>query len=93
MLECGTDVPQDPHLTHGRWVVSEEKAKLLRLMRFWLFGTFIVVWAAITVYIGLFTNRNWWVAVRAGFPIWGITALLCILWYVGYSYYLKRKAD
>ncbi|MCJ7708605.1 MAG: hypothetical protein MUO38_13435, partial [Anaerolineales bacterium] len=59
---------------------------------FWLFGTFIIVWVAITVYIGLFTNRNWWMAIKAGFPIWGITALLCILFYFGYSFYLKRKA-
>jgi uncharacterized RDD family membrane protein YckC len=72
--------------------MSEDKVKLLNLMRFWLFGTFIIVWAAITVYIGLFTNRNWWMAIKAGFPIWGITALLCILFYFGYSQYLKRKA-
>ncbi|MEW6567921.1 MAG: hypothetical protein AB1449_07105 [Chloroflexota bacterium] len=73
--------------------MSEQKTKLLRLMRFWLFGTFVIVWAAITMYIGLFTNRDWWMAVRAGFPIWGITALLCIAWYVGYYYWLKRRPE
>ena len=72
--------------------MSEDKVKLLNLIRFWLFGTFIIVWVAITVYIGLFTNRDWWMAIKAGFPIWGITGLLCILFYFGYSLYLKRKA-
>lgn len=73
--------------------MSEKKVKLLRLMRFWLFGTFIIVWAAITMYIGLFTLRNWWMAIRAGFPIWGITALLCIVWYAGYYFWLKRRPE
>lgn len=71
--------------------MSEEKTKLLNLMRFWLFGTFVIVWAAITAYIGLFTNRDWWTAIKAGFPIWGITGGLCVVFYVGYWYYLKRK--
>lgn len=73
--------------------MSEQKMKLLRLMRFWLFGTFIIVWAAITMYIGLFTNRDWWMAIRAGFPIWGLTALLCIVWYVVYYVWLKRRPE
>ncbi len=69
----------------------ENKEKLLNLMRFWLFGTFVIVFAAITTYIGLFTNRNAWLALRAGFPIWGITAVLCIIWYYGYKWYLNRQ--
>ena len=36
--------------------MSEEKTKVLNLMRFWLFGTFVIVFAAITIYIGMFTN-------------------------------------
>ena len=38
--------------------MSESQVKLLNLMRFWLFGTFVIVWAAITTYIGLFTKRG-----------------------------------
>lgn len=72
--------------------MSEQNVKLLKLMRFWLFGTFVIVLAAITGYIGLFTNRDWLAAFKAGFPIWGITAVLCIVWYVGYSLWLKRKS-
>jgi uncharacterized RDD family membrane protein YckC len=73
--------------------VSNQKDNLLRLMRFWLFGTFVIVWAAITVYIGLFTNRDWFAAIKAGFPIWGITGVLCIVWYLGYAYWLRRRPD
>ena len=80
----------ESQLKGGR-AMSDEKTKLLNVMRFWLFGTFIIVWAAITLYIGLFTDRDWWWAIRAGFPIWGITGALCVLWYFGYSWWLNRK--
>jgi hypothetical protein len=73
--------------------VSEQKTRLLKLMRFWLFGTFVIVWVAITVYIGLFTNRDWFAAIKAGLPIWGITAILCIVWYLGYAYWLRRRPE
>ena len=73
--------------------MSEEKQKLLNLMRYWLFGTFVIVWSAITAYIGLFTDRNAWVAIKAGFPIWGITGVLCIVWYFMYRWWLGRKPD
>lgn len=73
--------------------MSEEKTKVLNLMKFWLFGTFVIVWAAITMYIGLFTERDWWLAIRAGFPIWGITGVLCIVFFFGYRAWLTRKAD
>ena len=73
--------------------VSEKKTKLLNLMRFWLFGTFVIVWAAVTGYIGLFTDRDWWVAIKAGFPIWGITGVLTIVWYYFYKWWLGRKED
>jgi hypothetical protein len=52
----------------------------------------VIVWAGITMYIGLFTNRDWLVAITAGFPIWGITAVLCLVWYFGYRWWLGRRA-
>ncbi|MBI4772430.1 MAG: hypothetical protein HY784_18875 [Chloroflexi bacterium] len=72
--------------------MNDQKKKLLGLMTFWLFGTFVIVWTAITMYIGLFTNRDWLAAIRAGFPIWGITLLLCLIWYFGYRWWLGRKS-
>ena len=70
--------------------MSEDKIKLLNLMRFWLFGTFVIVFAAITVYIGMFTNRDWFMALRSGFPIWGIVGVLCVIWYYGYKFWIGR---
>jgi hypothetical protein len=66
-----------------------DKTKLLNLMRFWLFGTFIIVFAAITVYIGLFVG--WQSALTRGLPIWGVTAVLCVVWYFAYAWWLGRK--
>jgi hypothetical protein len=66
-----------------------DKAKLLNLMRFWCFGTFVIVFAAMTVYIGLFVS--WTTALAQGFPIWGMTAALCVIWYYAYKFYMNRK--
>jgi len=71
--------------------MNDQDKKLVNLMGYWLFGTFVIVWAAITMYIGLFTDRDWSMAVRSGFPIWGITALLCVMWYFGYRWWLARR--
>ncbi len=66
-----------------------DDTQLLKLMRFWLFGTFLIVFVAITVYIGLFVG--WANALMAGLPIWGITGVLCVVFYFGYKWYLGRK--
>ncbi|TFH32645.1 MAG: hypothetical protein E4G99_12470 [Anaerolineales bacterium] len=71
--------------------MSEDTTKRLNLMRFWLFGTFVIVFAAITIYIGMFTNQDWMMALRSGFPIWGIVAVLCVVWYYGYKFWVGRK--
>jgi hypothetical protein len=71
--------------------MTEEITKRLNLMRFWLFGTFVIVFGAITIYIGLFTSRDWIMALRAGFPIWGIVGLLCIVWYFAYKFWVNRS--
>jgi hypothetical protein len=68
-----------------------ENEKLLKLMRFWLFGTFVIVFAAIVTYVGLFTDRSWVTALTASLPIWGATAILCVVCYYGYKWYLGRK--
>ncbi|HQN44047.1 MAG TPA: hypothetical protein PLA25_07925 [Anaerolineaceae bacterium] len=67
-----------------------EDKKLLNLMRFWLFGTFLIVFVASTVYLGLFVNV--WEALKSSFPIWGITAVLCVALYFVYKWILGRKA-
>jgi hypothetical protein len=75
-----------------RIMMNEEKTKLLNLMRYWLFGTFVIVFAAITAYITLYTGREFLgEALRAGMPIWGITGIACLIFYFGYRYYLQRR--
>jgi|JXWU01.1.fsa_nt_gb hypothetical protein len=68
-----------------------EKNKLLSLMRFWLLGTFLIVLVATSVYVELFTHQSLLVSIESSFPVWGITALLCIVWYYIYKLYLRRK--
>jgi hypothetical protein len=65
---------------------------MLGVMRFWLVGTFLIVFAAVTVYIGLFIGGDWIGAVRAGFPIWGVVGLLCLVWYYVYKIIVGRRA-
>jgi len=76
--------------------MSEEREKGLKLLTFWLFGTVMIVFAAITAYIFLVGRIvgpvTTWAAVKAGFPIWGITTLAAIIIYVGYYFYAKRKS-
>lgn len=70
-----------------------DKDKMLGLMRFWLFGTFVIVFAAVTVYTGgvlglgliILGQVNFWLAM-------GLTAVLCVVWYYVYKGYLNKKA-
>ena len=69
-----------------------DKEKMLRLMRFWLFGTFIIIFVAATVYVGgalgtgllILRELNYWLAIV-------IAAVLCVVWYFAYKWYLDRK--
>jgi Na+/melibiose symporter-like transporter len=68
--------------------MAEEKTKLLGLMRFWLFGTFIILVVA-TLIIGFFIpgltkELFFWVGII-------VTAVLCVAWYFVYKWYLERK--
>ena len=71
----------------------EEKSKLLKLMRFWLFSTFIIVFVAVNIYAGIFANQDWMLALTKTFPIWGITGVLCIIWFFVYKAILKRRSE
>jgi len=70
-----------------------DKDKMLDLMRFWLFGTFVIVFAAVSVYTGgvlglgltIFGQSGYWLAM-------GLTAVLCVVWYYIYKGYLNKKA-
>lgn len=71
----------------------DEKEKMLKLMRFWLFGTFLIIFVAATVYVGaalgtglaIFGQLNFWLSFI-------VAAVLCVLWYYLYKWYLDRKS-
>lgn len=70
-----------------------DKTKMLRMMRFWLFGTFVIIFAAATLYTGgalgfgllIMKDPNYWLAVV-------ITAALCVAAYFAYKWWLDKKA-
>lgn len=70
-----------------------DKEKMLNLMRFWLFGTFVIVFVAATIYVGvalgtglaIFKEPFFWLAML-------ITGVLCVVWYYIYKWYLDKKA-
>lgn len=69
-----------------------DKEKMLNLMRFWLFGTFIIIFAATTIFLGgalqtgllILQQPNFWFSMI-------ITAALCAAWYFVYKWYLDRQ--
>lgn len=69
-----------------------DKEKMLGLMKFWLFGTFIIIFAATTVYLGgvlktgllILQQPNYWISMI-------VTAVLCVAWYYVYKWYLNRN--
>ena len=75
----------------GTTGMDDEKTKKLGLMRFWLFGAFVIVIVAATVYVGgaigtglaILRELNYWIAVV-------VTAVLCAVWYFGYKAWLNR---
>jgi len=69
-----------------------EKDNKLNLMRFWLFGTFVIIMTAATIYVGsvvgtgtaIFSDLGYWIAFI-------ISAFLCLVSYFGYKRYLDQK--
>jgi hypothetical protein len=71
----------------------KDKETMLTLMRFWLFGTFILVLVATTVLAGsvpgiglaIFGQLRYWIGVL-------VAAVLCVAWYYIYKWYLDKRA-
>jgi uncharacterized membrane protein YwaF len=79
----------------GETDMSEEQLKKIRLVAYWVFSTTVVVFAAITAYIALWTRpvgATMTTVLKAGFPIWGITALAAAVFFGGYYLYTRRQA-
>ena len=76
--------------------MSDDKVKRLNLMRFWLFGTFVIVWAATFAFTYLWTapiSASVMDVVMIALPVWIITAVLAVLLYVGYKWWLTRDEN
>ena len=70
--------------------MSEEKIRMLKLMRFWLFGIFIII-AAVVIMMGFFIP-----GLRGELFYWlGLlfTAVLCFVWYFVYKAWIGRKGE
>lgn len=75
--------------------MSEEQQKNVKLLGYWLFSTVMIVFAAITTYIALWARpvgAQMIDILRAGLPIWGITAVAAVIIFIGYNAYIKRSA-
>ncbi|GMR11684.1 MAG: hypothetical protein BMS9Abin28_2522 [Anaerolineae bacterium] len=73
--------------------MSEDKERRLRLMRFWLFGTFVLLWAISLAYYFLYLAPISDVAtvLRAVWPVWVVAAVGAIAAYFGYRWWLGRS--
>ena len=71
--------------------LDEKSVALLNVMRYWLFGTFCIVAAAVYSYAYMLTqDNNLLEAFKKTFPIIGATAVLCFITYTGYWWYITR---
>ena len=73
--------------------MSDDKEKRLNLMRFWLFGTFVIVWAATFAFTYLWiapVGADFMDVVITALPVWVVTAVLAVIWYIGYKWWLGR---
>ena len=69
----------------------EEKNKKLKLMRFWLFGFFVIVFAAITAFLYMPAKGNVLMVIKGAWLIWLILAVACVAIYYFYKWILRKK--
>ncbi len=69
-----------------------DKEKSLRLMRFWLFGTFVILFTATTIVLGLFVPVVEILKLPSYWLSMGLSAALCAATFYGYRAYISRKS-
>jgi uncharacterized membrane protein len=70
--------------------MAEEKQKKLRLMTFWLFGGVMIVFAAVTTYLFLFSG-NVWRALSSAMPVTLVVAVAAAIIYAVYYFLIYKK--
>ena len=74
-------------------MAQNDTEKRLKLMRFWLIGIFIIVFAGTSIfsgYIGSIIGSPIG-GMLVSWPIWLVTAVLALAVYFGYKYWIGRK--
>jgi len=69
-----------------------EKEKMLNLMKFWLFGTFLIIIVGATIYIGaalglgllMFKIPAYWISLL-------VAAVLCVISFYIYKGYINKQ--
>ena len=70
----------------------KDQEKMLKMMRFWLFGTFLIIFVAAVIYVGGALGTG--LAILGQLSFWLafiIAAVLCVAWYYIYKWYLNRQ--
>lgn len=78
----------------GEPQMKEDRNKQLELMRFWLFGSLLIIFVAVAVYVGgalgtglaILYSKNYWIAL-------GVAIVLGVIWYFFYRWYIFRDKD
>jgi uncharacterized membrane protein YvlD (DUF360 family) len=73
-------------------VFDMDKQKQLALMRFWLFGTFVIIFASVTIYLGGALGLG--LMIVKTFQFWlafAIAAVLSVAMYFIYKAILDRR--
>jgi uncharacterized membrane protein YwaF len=72
--------------------MHEEMDRRLRLMRFWLFGIFVLLWAISLTYYYLYLApiSDLATVLRAVWPVWVVAAVGAVIVYFIYKWWLGR---
>ena len=71
--------------------MDEGKRKLLSLMRFWLIGTYMIVFATVVLFVGMTTPCGFLPAVIKTAPTLTLLAVVCVVWYFAYVMYIRKN--
>jgi len=65
--------------------------KKLKLVRFWMIGIFAIIFGGVTAFLVLLKGGDVWQALASGWPIYLISAVVCVVIYYIYKLIVTRK--
>jgi uncharacterized membrane protein len=72
--------------------MNEDAKKRLRLMTFWLFGTVVIVWAAVATYAYVHFN-NWSYVLESTWSTMLVTIIGAVAVYLIYRYVILPRSE